>query len=94
MPYKIEFQYKPPGTARPNDYVQEENLVFENNAYLPIPEVGDTVFVTLTDRRKGFKVLTRHFSYVKTSQPDSCWCIVNIVVTDVDSDEMAARLKE
>jgi hypothetical protein len=56
---------------------------------VPIPNVGDSVILKLSgDQNKSYKVLTRNFAYL------AGWCMVNIVVTDISSDEMAARLKE
>ena len=89
MKYKIEFQYRKTGSARPDDYVQEEGIASEEGDYIPIPDVGDSVILRLEgDGNKAYKVLTRNFSYM------SGWCMVNIVVTDISDNEMAARLKE
>lgn len=88
MKYKIEFQYRKPGSARPYDYVQEERIASEEGDYIPIPDAGDSVILRLEGDNKAYKVLTRNFSYM------SGWCMVNIVVTDISDDEMAARSKE
>jgi hypothetical protein len=86
--FKIEFQYRPPDRSRPLDYVQDDELKFDQDAFIPIPDVGDTVAYESGGRTFLGKVLTRHFSYVLG------WCVVNIVVGDVSSDEMAARIKQ
>lgn len=94
--YKIEFQYKSDEDSRPDDCIQDEELVFEHEEVMPIPNVGDSVSLKWGDKRRAFKVLTRHFSYIKVPYPKglvSC-CYVNIVITDIEGDEMAARLKE
>ena len=54
-----------------------------------LPNVGDTVAYMEGEKNVARKVLTRHFSL---SYPENLY--VNIVVTDVDEDEMSARLKE
>lgn len=88
MKFKIEFQYKSPEDARPEDCVQDDELLAENAEFFPIPDVGDTVSYRYGGRGVARKVVSRHFSYV------SGWCVVNIVVTDTEPGEMAARLKE
>ena len=88
MRYNVEFQYLPPGAAIPTDGVQVEQLAFEDSAFVPLPDVGDTVLLRLTgDDPTSYKVLTRHFLYMND------WCGVNIVVTDVAEAEMAARIR-
>jgi hypothetical protein len=86
--YKVEFQYKPQGHARPYVEVQEDSIHFHRGEFVPIPAVGDSVSYLEGDYMVARKVLTRHFSY------GSDWCVVNIVVTDMPDEEMAARLKE
>ena len=94
----VEFKYKAPGAARPYDYAQNEELRFEVPlgtpiATVPIPAVGDTVHITLDEKGANcYKVLTRHFSY--TEATGALLVSINIVVTDVDADEMGARLKQ
>jgi hypothetical protein len=88
MNYKIEFQYKAVGDARPEDAVQDEEILFEGGEAIPVPNVGDSVSYKYSGTQRAFKVISRHFSYL------SNWCVVNIVVTDMPSEEMAARLKE
>jgi len=97
----IQFQYKAANSVRPLDERQAEDLHFvvpygTPIATVPIPAVGDTVsLVSLTDedeRRRAYKVLTRHFSYTESSA--GLYVFVNIVVTDTEQAEMLARLKE
>jgi hypothetical protein len=88
MQYKVEFQFRPQGSARPLDYVQEIPLVFRGGEFLPIPSVGDSVSYDENGRTVAYKVVSRHYSYLGE------WCVVNIVVTDMSDGEMAARLKE
>jgi hypothetical protein len=91
MQYTIQYQYKAPGEARPQDYGQEEELKFNDGEFFPIPAVGDSVTVRLgkEGKPKCFKVVSRHFSYV-----DKLSHSINIVVTDLDDDEYAARVKD
>jgi hypothetical protein len=86
--FKLEFQYKPAGYQRPLDYVQDDEFVAEHDELVPIPAVGDSVSYLEDGKVVARKVKTRHFSY------QAGWCIVNIVVTDMPDEEMAARLKE
>lgn len=88
MNYKYEFQYIEPGRNRPNDYViHEDEFDSHSGKYIPLPNVGDSVFFETDPERKPYKVVTKHFYY------GANWCIVNIVVTDMDEEEMSARLK-
>jgi len=95
----IGFQYKSPTSSRPDDCTQMENLSFKVPygtpiATVPIPAVGDTVYLRVEDpdRPGAYKVLTRHFSYTEVA--GALLVAINIVVTDVEPGEMAARLKE
>ena len=94
----IFFQYKGKNKLRPSNFVQEDKLQFEapygeSIAALPIPAVGDSVSLHLEgEGRNSYKVLTRHFAYLKTEV--GLQVTINIVVVDIDDDEMAARLKE
>jgi hypothetical protein len=88
MKYKVEFQYKSPDSSRPYDEVQDEEILFEHGEAIPIPNIGDSVTYLEGGNTVAYKVLSRHFSYLNN------WCVVNIVVTDISSDEMASRLKE
>jgi hypothetical protein len=87
MKWKIEFQYKPKGSPRPHDEIQEDPLEFDGQ-FCPLPDVGDTVTYMEGDKNVARKVLTRHFSF---SHPDSLvW--VNIVVTDVPDGHTGKRV--
>lgn len=87
MQYKLGFQYKSKDSDRPRDEeLQDEEIIL--NEPLWIPSVGDSISCMSGDERKTFKVLTRHFSYSTEN------IIVNIVVTDIDSSEMASRINE
>ena len=88
MIYKIEFQYKAPSNERPEDCVQDEVILFEKGESIPIPNVGDSVSYLYGGKTKVFKALTRHFSYLGNV------CVVNIVVSDIASKEINARLKD
>lgn len=88
MKYKIEFQYKEAARNRPEDVVQDEEIIFEKGETVPIPNVGDSVSYKYGEETRAFKVLSRHFSYVMG------WCLVNIVVTDISSEDMQSRIKE
>ena len=85
MKYKVEFQYKEPNARRPEDVVQDEPIKLEGE-FVPIPDVGDSVNYLYGGEERDFKVVTRHFSYLKN------WCVVNIVVTDLSVEESDARL--
>lgn len=87
MKYKIEFQYKAPGSSRPEDAVQDEEIKFDGGQFIPIPSIGDSVAYNSGGQHTAFKVISRHFAYL------SDWCAVTIVVTDISNDEMASRLK-
>lgn len=87
MKYKIEFQYKSKNSASPDDAVQVESIEFEHGEAIPIPNVGDSVSYEVAGVLRAFKIISRHFSYYNG------WCDVNIVVSDIASNEMAARLK-
>lgn len=88
MKYKIEYQFTSPDSLRPYDEVQDEEIVFENGQFIPIPSVGDSVSYLHGEKMMAYRVVSRHFAYV------TGWCMVNIVVTDISGDEMSARLKE
>ncbi len=84
---KISFQYKAPGSSRPEDGEQDEAIKFDSGDFVPIPDVGDSVEYKYDGKEEVFKVLSRHFAYIND------WCVVNIVVTDISDEEMASRLK-
>jgi len=88
MKYSVVFQYRPPGSARPPDYAQDEAIVVEDGAYIPLPDVGDSVAYLGGGKMVARKVVTRHFSLLGDH------LAVNVVVTDIDPKEMASRLKE
>ena len=88
MKYVVQFQYKSPTSLRPEDCGQDEEFVFDDTQSNLIPNVGDSVTYLYGDKPTAFKVLTRHFSYMQG------FCCINIVVSDIPSDEMCARLKE
>jgi hypothetical protein len=85
--YKVEFQYKAPGSSRPEDVIQDEEIKFDTGQFLPLPNVGDSVAYNYGGQHRAFKVISRHFAYL------SNWCIVTIIVTDISDEEMASRLK-
>lgn len=85
MKFKIEFQYKGTETSRPYSEIPDDEIVFKKKESIPIPNVGDTVSYLSADRMQFFKVVSRHFSYLVG------WCVVNIVVTDVASDEKSVK---
>ena len=89
MKWTIQFQYKPEGSSRPYDEVQDDPLEFDHEHFCPLPGVGDTVDYQDDDKIVARKVISRHFSF---SHPGSAW--VNLVVTDVSLEEMAARVNE
>jgi hypothetical protein len=93
----ITYQYLPKDSLRPLDFVQEQELTFEapfgeSIAALPIPAVGDSVVIRLTDEASVFKVITRHFTYLTSDVGMSL--NVNIVVTELDDHEYLARIKQ
>ena len=91
MEYQITFQYKPPDRPRPDDESASDFPMprFKQGEFMPIPAPGDSVVLLYEPNgQKSFKVLTRHFDYATEG-----YCVVNIVVTDISDDEMAARLK-
>ena len=86
MRYTIEFQYKPESKDHPYDHIQDEPIIVEDGQFMPIPNVGDSVVFRENGEMVTRKVLTRHFIY------QSDWCGVNLVVTDIESTEMNARI--
>jgi hypothetical protein len=105
MKVAIQFQYQPDERRRPIDGRDNvEPIEAEGNAFIPIPDVGDTVLYQSyeydydekhhliegsgRDITVARKVKTRHFSYADN------YVGINIVVTDVPKGEMAMRLKE
>lgn len=90
MKYTVQFQYKDPESARPEDCSQDEEneIVIEDGSFTPLPNVGDSVSYKYGGRVKAFMVLSRHFDYQSPN-----WCIINIVVTDISDDEINARIK-
>jgi hypothetical protein len=86
MRYTIEFQYKPESKDHPYGHIQDEPIVIEDGKYIPIPDVGDSVVFTEYGQPVTRKVVTRHFIY------QSDWCGVNLVVTDIESEELSARI--
>ena len=86
--YKIEFQYKSPKSSRPQEEPQDEPIELEEGEFVPIPDVGDSVGYLLGGKKRDFKVVSRHFTYKRNS------CCIHIIVTDISTEEMLARLKE
>ena len=94
MKTKIEFQYRPLDQSRPLDEVQDNRIEVEGDAMLLIPNVGDAVFYSYGGTGRVFKVESRTFTYfAPTNLGSVTWCCVNIVVTDISEEEIAARLK-
>ncbi len=95
MKTTISFQYKSPGSKRPDDEVQDDRIEVEGDGTLLIPNVGDAVIYTYGGKNRAFKVESKTFSYMAVPSPgDVTYCNVNIVVTDISDEEVAARLKE
>jgi hypothetical protein len=91
----VQFQYRGPNDNKPCDWTQEERLQFEVPAgtpagNLPIPAVGDTVSLTLTEPGKqlDYRVLSRHYRYAETSF--GLLMAVDFVVTDPAPKEIPA----
>lgn len=84
----IEFYHKADGSERPYDACQEMQISSNNGNFLPLPNVGDTVYINMFDGHKHFKVLFRNFLYISEAQ-----CKVSIVVGDVSEEEMAGRIR-
>jgi len=93
MKFSLQFQYKPEDLARPLDYAQTENVNFGVGTPFAIPNVGDTVILTLEEHNM-YKVLTRNFAYFDGDPKGQPICLINIVVGDVGQSEKLARLKE
>ena len=95
MKASVQFQVKEPQRQRPYD---ESDFSFQvdDAGSLCLPGVGDSVAYTQdgTETVVARKVLTRHFSYVDMEAPKEPFLCINIVVQDLSSEEMAARLKE
>ena len=93
MNYKIRFQYKPQGQLTPYDTSQDQELIFKNGEFVPLPDIGDSVSYSFDNERRPFKVLSRHFSYLLEPGGGEL-CLISIVVTDISQEEMAARRKK
>ena len=93
MKYKIDFQPKTKSSPRPDDISQDDEYIFESGQFAPIPAVGDSVTLKYGGELESFKVLTRHFSYLR-SPSEGDMCLLNIVIEKLSAAEMAARLKE
>ena len=95
----VQFQYRGPNDSKPCDWTQEERLQFEvpdgtSVGSLPIPAVGDTVSLTLTEPGKqlDYLVLSRHYRYAETSF--GLLMSVDFVVTDAAQQEIPASAAE
>lgn len=90
MKYSLQYQYKGPDDARPQDYIQQDDLTINEGEPFVIPNIGDAVMLKLTlpDKVDAYKVVSRLFSY------GGGWCLINIVVTDLDDGEDAKLVKE
>ena len=95
----VQFQYRGPNDDKPCDWTQEERLQFEVPAgtpagNLPIPAVGDTVSLTLTEpgRQLDYRVVSRHYRYAETSF--GLLMAVDFVVTDPALKEISAPATE
>ena len=90
MKYSLQFQYKGPDDARPQDYGQQDDLTIKEGEPFVLPNVGDAVTLMLTraDKIDAYKVVSRLFSY------GGGWCHINIVVTDLEDGEYAKLVKE
>jgi hypothetical protein len=93
----VHFQYQGPQDVRPSDWTQEENLQFEVPAgappgSTPLPAVGDTVSLTLTEpgRRCDYRVLSRRIAYAETAL--GLFVDVHVVVTDLIAQESLATV--
>ena len=89
--YSVQFQYFKSGASRPEDLIQDDDLYFNENEYPFIPNVGDSVCYQIQGKTECRKVLSKHFTYWQNEKQSIS---VNIVVTDIDADDMATRLKE
>ena len=86
MNYSIDFQYLAEGESRPTNHSRDEEIHIEDGAFVPIPNVGDSVSCMFGGESKVFKVKSRHFSYF------SGHCAVNIVLEDISDKEINERL--
>ena len=89
--YIVQFQYLKNGEKKPEDLIQDDDLSFTENEYPFIPNVGDSVCYKIQGITECRKVLSKHFTYWSN---DKKTISVNIVVTDIESDDMDKRLKE
>ena len=89
--YSVQCQYLKSSESRPEDLIQDDDLYFNENEYPFIPNVGDSVCYKIQGKTACKKVLSKHFTYWSNDKQSIS---VNIVVTDIDADDMAKRLKE
>jgi hypothetical protein len=86
MTYKIKFQYKPESHLKPYNTSQDQELIFKNGEFIPIPNVGDSVSYSFDNEPKTFKVLNRHFSYRLDPNGEDL-CLIDIIVADFSSTQ-------
>jgi len=92
--FTLQLQYRAPRSTRPDDELQDDQIVFWGSDAALIPAVGDAVIYKYGDRNKAFKVESRTFSYGKMPESDVAdVCTVRIAVTDISEKELAARIR-
>ena len=91
MKYSISIQYRPRNSARPQDEGTMVDVASEGDSFPALPNIGDHIGIALhhDDGPQPENLIgvveNRLFSY-----PSEKLCLINIVITDSDTD--AARL--
>lgn len=98
MKYGIEFQYLAKSSSRPSDDGEVVGITADDKTGTVIlPNIGDHVNIDNSldgGERTSFKgrVKSRFFSYHRL--PADMFCMVNIVVEEVDQSVFATLIKE
>jgi hypothetical protein len=93
--FTLKLQYRAPSSIRPDDELQDDQIVFWGSDAALIPAVGDAVVYKCGDHNKAFKVESRTFSYGKMPESDVAdICTVRIVVARISEKELAARIRD
>jgi hypothetical protein len=87
MTYDLLFEFREPGQF-PEERTQDDPITLESGEAVVIPAVGDQVTYKYGGLPTDFKVLSRHFVYLRDR------CTVNIEVGERSKHRKALALKE
>jgi hypothetical protein len=99
MRYSITYQQLHKGNSRPSDdNIMEAILIEDGGPLVPIPNIGDHVYVENGRDRKetiAGRVRSRFFRYIcPGTDPTLHGCHINIVVEEIPHAEYGALVKE